>query len=73
MAACDSTGDERDTTNKGFTRRWTLQKQSKVIQMVGRLHSDICNDPKHLLPGVRVQVILTKSKREFYLMNKDSD
>ena len=40
--------------------------------MVGRLHSDICNVPTHLLPGVLVQIKLTKARREFYLMNKDA-
>jgi hypothetical protein len=41
--------------------------------MVGILHSDICNVATHLLPGFRVQVKLTKARREFYLMNKNSD
>jgi hypothetical protein len=73
MLPCDPTADETDMTKKVFVRRWTLQKQSKVIQMVGRLHSDICNVATHLLPGVRVQVKLTKAKSEFYLMNKDAN
>jgi hypothetical protein len=46
---------------------------SKEMEMVGRLHSDICNVPTHLLPGVGMQIKLTKAKREFYLMNKDAD
>ena len=41
--------------------------------MVGRLHTNICNVPKHLLPGVRMQIKLTKARREFYLMSKDAD
>jgi hypothetical protein len=41
--------------------------------MVGRLHSDICNVATHLLSGVRVQVKMTKGRREFYLMNKYAD
>jgi hypothetical protein len=48
-------------------------KQSKEIEMVGRLHNDICNVAKYLLPGVRMQIKLTKANREFYLMNKDAD
>jgi hypothetical protein len=63
----------KDDTNKGFIRRWKLQKQSKVIQMVDRLHNDICNVQTHLIPGVRVQVTLTKGRRDFYLMAKDED
>jgi hypothetical protein len=29
--------------NKGFVSRWNRIKQSKEIQLYGRLHSDICN------------------------------
>jgi hypothetical protein len=31
--------------NKGFSLRWKRMKQSKEIQMVGRIHSNICNVP----------------------------
>jgi hypothetical protein len=41
--------------------------------MVGRLLADICNVPTHVLPGVSIQLKMTKAKREFYLMNKDAD
>jgi hypothetical protein len=71
MVACNLTDTNMDTINKGFIRRWNLQNQRKLIQMVGLVHSDICNVAKHLLPGFRVQVKMTKSRREFYLMNKD--
>jgi hypothetical protein len=73
MVACDPTDTYTDTTKKGFMKRWNLQKQSKVIQMVGRVHSDIRNVATHLLQGIRVQVKMTKGRREFYLMNKDAD
>jgi hypothetical protein len=71
LLPCDTTTDETATTNKGFVRRWELQKKSKVIEMVGRLHSDIRNVATHLLPGVRVHIKLIKAKPEFYLMNKE--
>jgi hypothetical protein len=73
MQACDPIDTYTDVTNKGFIRRWNLQKQSKVIQIVGRLHSEVCNFATHLLPGVRVQVKMIKSRREFYSMDKDAD
>ena len=41
--------------------------------MYGRLHSDICNVPRFLPPGVRIQIRLTKAKSSFYLMNKDPE
>jgi hypothetical protein len=55
----------------GFVRRWNLYKQSKEIQLSGRLHVDPCNGPRFLLPGVRMQVKLTKAKPSFYLMHID--
>jgi hypothetical protein len=39
--------------------------------MVGRIHSDICNDPIYLIPGVSLQIKFTKAKTSFFLMNKD--
>ena len=38
-----------------------------------RLHTDICNVPTHLLPDVRMQIKLTKARRELYLLSKDAD
>jgi hypothetical protein len=73
LVACDPTDTYTDTTNKGFITRWNLQKQRKLIEMVGRLRADICNVLTYLLPGVRMEVKLTKAKCEFYLMNKDAD
>jgi len=32
-----------DIKNKDFVKRWERQKQSKVIELYGRLHADICN------------------------------
>ena len=73
VGPCDPTAAVTDATNKGFIRRWDRIKQSREVEMVGRLHTDICNVPTHLLPGVRIQIKLTKAIREFYLMNKDKD
>jgi hypothetical protein len=58
--------------NTGFVRRWNLCKQSKKIQLHGRWHVDLCNVPRFLIPGVRVQVKLTKAKPSFYLMHTDA-
>jgi len=62
-----------ETTNKGFVERWNKMKQSKVIQMYGRIHSDICNDPLYLLSGVRLQIKLTKARTSFFLMSDKAD
>jgi hypothetical protein len=63
--------DDKTVTNKGFLARWNRQKQSKEIQMIGRIHRDICNVPIYLIPGVRLQIKFAKAKPSFFLMNKD--
>jgi len=68
---CDPTA--ANAKNKGFITRWDRIKQSKEVELYGRIHSDICNVHKHLLPGVRLQIKFTKSRSSFYVMNKDAD
>lgn len=70
MKPCDPTA--ADAKNKGFVTRWQRCKQSKELQLYGRLHSDLCNLPTYLLPGVRLQIKLTKAKTPFYLMHTDA-
>jgi len=57
----------------GFFTTWKSVNKSKEIQLYGRLHSDICNVPRFLPPGVRIQIRLTKAKPRFYLMNRDPE
>jgi len=71
VLAGDPTSDS--IKNKGFAKRWNLQKQSKVTELYGRLHADICNVSQFLLLGVRMQIRLTKAKEDFYLMNANTD
>jgi len=68
---CDPTA--ADAKNKYFFTRWNMIKQSKEVQIYGRIHSDVCNVPLYLIPGVRMQIKLTKAKPIFYLMNKDAE
>ena len=49
------------------------QKQSKVTEMYGRIHVDICNVPKFLLPGIKLQNKFTNAKSSFYLMSTKAD
>jgi hypothetical protein len=73
VLTCDPTDTYTDTTNRGFITRWNLQKQSKVIELVGRLHADICNASTFIIPGVPVTVRLKSARREFYLLAHDPD
>jgi len=60
-------------TNRGFILRWNKISAIREVQVFGRSHSDICNVPLCLLPGVRLQIRLTKSRHSFYLMKKSVD
>ncbi|GFG40884.1 hypothetical protein Cfor_11566, partial [Coptotermes formosanus] len=61
-----------EASNKGFATRLNLTKQSQEIKLYGKLHSDLCNVPQYLLPGVRLQIKFSKSKSTVYLMNTDA-
>ena len=60
-------------TNRGFNTRWEKLNASKEVQLFGRLHSDLFNVPLVLLPGVSLQVKLTKARPSFYMMSKEAD
>lgn len=51
----------------------TQLSASKDIQLYGRLHSDLFNVPLYLLPGVRLQIKLTKARPSFYMMDKNAE
>jgi len=61
------------TTNRGFITRWDKLSASKELQLFGRLHSDLFNVPLVLLPGVSLQIRLTKARPAFYVMSKEAD
>ena len=48
-------------TNKEFILRWIKISASREVQLFGRLHSDLCNVPLYFVPGVRLQIKLTKA------------
>ena len=72
MVACDPTSDDA-SNNKGFVTRWSLTKKSQEIALYRRVHTDFCNVPVYLLPGVRVHIKFTKARTGFYLMNTDAE
>jgi hypothetical protein len=71
MLPCDPT--HADSKKTEFIDRWNRQKQSKEIEMYRRIHSDICNLPKFLLPDIKLQIKFTKAKSSFFLMNTATD
>jgi len=54
-------------------RQMEKQKQSKETELYVRIHSDICNVAKFLLPGIQLQIKFTKAKPSFYVMNTAED
>jgi hypothetical protein len=48
-------------------------EQSRIQNLYGRLHLDICNVPRYLLPGDRIHTKLTNAKPALYLINKDAN
>ena len=71
LLPCDPT--KADSSNREFVARWDRIKQSKEVQLFGRLLSDICKVISYLLPGLKLHIILTKPGRAFYLMNTKAD
>ena len=58
MMPCDpTTATVTAVTNRGFITCWDKLSASKVLQLFGRLHSDLFNVPLFLLPGVTADQI----------------
>lgn len=55
-------------SNKGFVKRKELLGKSKLVQMMGRLHSDIFFQNRYLLNGVDLNIRLIRNSNAFCLM-----
>ena len=74
MLPCDTTSATvTATTNRGFISRLDKLSASKELQIFGRLHIDLFNVQLVLLPGVNIQIRLTKARTLFYMMSKEAD
>ena len=74
MMRCDpTTATVTALNNRGFITCWDKLSASKELQLFGRLHSDLFNVPLVLLPGVSLQIRLTKARPAFYVMSKEAD
>ena len=71
VADPNAAGDQN--TNKGFNNRYNLIKQSKTLELCGKLHADLFNVSTLLIPGVQIQIKLDKSKPDFYLLSDKAD
>jgi len=59
--------------NRGFITRCDKLNDSKELQLFGHLHIDLFNVPLVLLPGVDIQIRLTKARPPFFMMSKEAD
>ena len=63
--------DPAETTNEGFNKRADLVKLSATVDMIGRLHLDMCHQERLLLNMVDVKIKLIRSKPEFCLLGDE--
>jgi len=71
MMRCDpTTATVTALNNRGFITCWDKLSTSKELQLSERLHSDLFNVPLVFLPGVSLQIRLTKARPLFYMMSK---
>ena len=60
--------DSLTNANKGFQKRKELAAGSKELDMIGKLHLDLCFQNRYLLSGMEVKLRLNRSKDVFCLM-----
>ena len=57
--------------NTGLETRSEWTKTSKIVELQGRIHSDLFNQEKLILAGVDLKVKLHRHKPEFCLLSAD--
>ena len=60
--------EDENAVNKGLTARRRMARESRVIDMMGRLHADIFFQDRYMLNEVGVKIKLIRSKDTFCLM-----
>ncbi|XP_023214337.1 uncharacterized protein F54H12.2-like [Centruroides sculpturatus] len=57
-----------NNTNYGLVKRFNISKESRIIDLMGRLHIDLANQPKLLTNHVDLRIKLERSEENFALM-----
>ena len=70
MEEMDISADPVLNTGLGTRSEWT--KTSKIVELQGRIHSDLFNQEKRILNGVDLMVKLHRHKPEFCLLSVDT-
>ena len=63
---------DEETANPGLTDRHTICTGS-TFDMIGVLHTDMCNQNRYLLNGVTMRLRFTRSKDKFVLMSSEAE
>ncbi|XP_055371984.1 uncharacterized protein F54H12.2-like [Condylostylus longicornis] len=59
--------------NNGSKERQKLYHNSNVVELMGKLHVDMFNQPTHLINNVDIRILFTLEKPDFFLFADDSD
>lgn len=59
--------------NNGSKERQKLYQNSNVVELMGKLHLDMFNQPTLLINNVDIRILLTLEKPDFYFFADDSD
>jgi hypothetical protein len=62
-----------DPTNAGLKKRAAFTARSRVVDLVGRLHTDIFFQSRYMLNEVNTRIKLTRSKDSFCLISSDAE
>lgn len=69
----ETKGLDKLAENDGLKARAALTKNSGVVEVYGKLHADMLNQPLLLLNNVDLRISLTLNKPEFYIFGMDTD
>ena len=61
--------DAVNDDNSGFVNRWTHAENSSSIFMLFKMHSDLFNQKRLILPNLPISITLQNSKNEFHVMS----
>lgn len=67
------TADGTVYNNRGYGSRRALTQQSKTLELKGRLHLDMFQQPRLLINGVRLNLKLNRSETPFCLFGLDGN
>jgi hypothetical protein len=69
----DTNDPSVDATNAGLKKRAAFTSESKEVDLVGRLHTDLFFQSRYMLNEVNTRIKLTRSKDSFCLMSSEAE